>query len=300
MDSIWVIGSINTDMVVTAKSLPRPGQTVIGDTFFINAGGKGANQAVAAARLGGNVSMVGNLGQDSFGDDAVMRLTREKVDCSHISRDNQQPSGVALINVDSTGENQITVVPGANQTLDRRQVKTAFESIKPGSLILLQLEIALPISSYAIMLAHARECRVILDPAPAQTLSRSTLQNLYLITPNESEAETLTRIKINSVQDAQKSAERILEYGVLNVALTMGKQGVLLANKQGIELVAAKAVIPIDTTAAGDCFNGSLAVALAQQKSLREAVLFACHAASISVTRMGAQDSMPSKLELDL
>lgn len=300
MDSIWVIGSINTDMVVTAKSLPRPGQTVIGDTFFINAGGKGANQAVAAARLGGNVSMVGNLGQDSFGDDAVMRLTREKVDCSHISRDNQQPSGVALINVDSTGENQITVVLGANQTLDRRQVKTAFESIKPGSLILLQLEIALPISSYAIMLAHARECRVILDPAPAQTLSRSTLQNLYLITPNESEAETLTRIKINSVQDAQKSAERILEYGVLNVALTMGKQGVLLANKQGTELVAAKAVIPIDTTAAGDCFNGSLAVALAQQKSLREAVLFACHAASISVTRMGAQDSMPSKLELDL
>jgi ribokinase len=295
---IWVVGSINTDMVVKANSLPHPGQTVLGGEFFMNSGGKGANQAVAAARLGGQVSLLGCLGRDVFGDKAIARLESEKVNCSFVSRSENLASGVAIISVDSTGENQISVAPGANQSVSKRQVDLAFNSILSGSLILLQLEIPLATVGHAIDLARAKKCSVILDPAPAQSLSEQILQGLYLLTPNESEAQTLTGIKVNSVDSAESAAKYLLRMGVLNVALTMGSEGVLLASSEGCEVIPATAVQAIDTTAAGDCFNGSLASALARRETLREAVTFACRAASFAVTRMGAQDAMPKQHEL--
>ncbi|MFT6058481.1 MAG: ribokinase [Pseudohongiellaceae bacterium] len=285
-------------MVVKAKTLPRPGQTLVGGKFLMNSGGKGANQAVAAARLGAQVSLLGCIGQDNFGDDAITRLEQEKVDCSLVSRSKTQPSGVALISVDCAGENQITVAPGANQCVSEQQVELAFDAMVSDSLILLQLEIPLPAVARAVDLARAHNCRAIIDPAPAQSLSEQILQNLYLITPNESEAETLTGIKVDSPESAENAADFLLKAGVLNVALTMGCKGVLLANSEGCEVIPATTVKAIDTTAAGDCFNGSLAVALASKETLREAVIFAARAASISVTRIGAQDSMPLQHEL--
>jgi ribokinase len=295
---IWVIGSINTDMVVKSKALPRPGQTLIGGEFLMNSGGKGANQAVAAARLGAQVSLLGCLGQDIFGSEAITRLEQEKVDCSLVSRSKTQPSGVALISVDCTGENQITVAPGANHCVSEQQVELAFDAMVSDSLILLQLEIPLLSVAHAVDLARAHNCRAILDPAPAQSLSEQILQNLYLITPNESEAETLTGIKVDSPESAEEAANFLLKAGVLNVALTMGCKGVLLASSEGCEVIPATTVKAIDTTAAGDCFNGSLAFALASEETLREAVIFAARVASVSVTRIGAQDSMPFQNEL--
>ncbi len=298
MHPIWVIGSINTDMVVKSKALPRPGQTLIGGEFLMNSGGKGANQAVAAARLGAQVSLLGCLGQDIFGSEAITRLEQEKVDCSLVSRSKTQPSGVALISVDCTGENQITVAPGANHCVSEQQVELAFDAMVSDSLILLQLEIPLLSVAHAVDLARAHNCRAILDPAPAQSLSEQILQNLYLITPNESEAETLTGIKVDSPESAEEAANFLLKAGVLNVALTMGCKGVLLASSEGCEVIPATTVKAIDTTAAGDCFNGSLAFALASEETLREAVIFAARVASVSVTRIGAQDSMPFQNEL--
>lgn len=298
MHPILVIGSINTDMVVKAKALPGPGQTLIGGEFLMNSGGKGANQAVAAARLGAQVSLLGCLGQDVFGDDAITRLEKEKVDCSLVRRSKTQPSGVALISVDCTGENQITVAPGANRCVSVQQVELAFDAMVSDSLILLQLEIPLSVAAHAVDLACEHNCRAILDPAPAQSLSEQILQNLYLITPNESEAETLTGIKVNSPETAKEAATFLLKAGVLNVALTMGCKGVLLANREGCEVIPATTVKATDTTAAGDCFNGSLAVALASKETLRDAVIFAARMAAISVTRIGAQDSMPLQNEL--
>ena len=296
---IYVIGSINTDMIVKADKLPSPGQTVMGGDFLMTAGGKGGNQAVAAARHGALVSMVANLGEDIFGDQAVSRLQSEGIDCTHVGRDANHPSGVALISVDASGENHIVVAPGANSTVTEQQVEAALASIPAGSIVLLQLEIPLATVSHAIALANEKSCRVMLDPAPAQALPEEMLQGLYLLTPNETEAEILTGMAVADPDSATQAAERLLEAGAQNVAVTLGARGVLLANDQGSELIAAPSVKALDTTAAGDCFNGSVAVALAGGNDLRDAMAFACKAASISVTRMGAQDSMPHSHEID-
>ena len=297
---IYVIGSINTDMIVKADTLPSPGQTVMGGDFLMTAGGKGGNQAVAAARHGAQVSMVANLGEDIFGDEAISRLQAEAIDCTHVGRDANQPSGVALISVDESGENHIVVAPGANSTLSEQQVEAAFASIPADSIVLLQLEIPLATVSHAIALANEKSCHVILDPAPAQALPEEILQGLYLLTPNETEAEILTGMAVHDPDSAIPAAARLLQEGVQNVAITLGSGGVLLANDQGTESIAAPSVKALDTTAAGDCFNGSVAVGLASGSSLRDAMAFACRAASVSVTRMGAQDSMPYSHEIDV
>jgi len=290
---IVVIGSINTDMVATAPTLPTAGETVMGTDFFVSAGGKGGNQAVAAARLGAKVVMIGNLGTDTLGDQAIDRLEKENIDCQQITRDAQQASGVALINVDQKGENQIVVAPGANATLSIAHIESAFNSIATESLILLQLEIPLASVSRAIELGSEKNCRIILDPAPAQTLPSSFLENVYLLTPNETEAEILTGIKVTDENSAEEAASSLLKQGIENVAITLGGGGVLLASNSEQRLVSAPQVEAIDTTAAGDCFNGSLAVALAKGNALSQSVEFACKAAAISVTRSGAQDAMP-------
>jgi len=297
--AITVIGSINTDMVVKTKQLPSPGQTVIGGDFFMSAGGKGGNQAVAAARLGAAVSMVGNLGTDIFGDTAVSRLESEGMDCRFISRDSHQHSGVALISVDGSGENHIVVSPGANSTLNDAHIEAAFNAIDDSSIVLLQLEISMATVTKAIALAGKKNCRVILDPAPAQELPASIMKGVYLLTPNESEAEILTGVRVHDENSARQAAGKLLAAGAENVSITLGSKGVFLANGGSDRLISAPAVDAVDTTAAGDCFNGALAVSLASGNSLPESMDFACRVASISVTRLGAQNSMPYINEIE-
>lgn len=300
VSEICVIGSINTDMVITANSLPTSGKTVLGGDFHMNSGGKGANQAVAVARHGAHVSMIASLGEDLFGDVAIARLQAESIDCSYVSRDSQQTSGVALICVDANGENQIVVAPGANSSLSTNHVSIALSALPSASLVLLQLEIPLTTVKHAIALAKEKKCRVILDPAPAQELPPEVLHELFIITPNESEAEILTGITISNTSTAKQAVDALLKTGVLNVALTLGSEGVLLGNAHSIELITAPRVSAVDSTAAGDCFNGALAVALSRGSSLVDAAAFACRAASISVTRRGAQDAMPRAHEVKM
>ncbi len=297
---IIVVGSVNTDMVANASTLPSAGETVMGTDFFISAGGKGGNQAVAAARLGANVTMVGNLGTDALGDQAIERLKKENINCEQVTRDSEQASGVALISVNQWGENQIVVVPGANAALSTEHVENAFSNITEGSIILLQLEIPLASVARAIELGIKNDCRIILDPAPAQALSPSLLENVFLLTPNETEAEILSGIKVTGENSAKEAASALLALGVDNLAITLGSGGVLLASKNEYRLIPAIEVEAIDTTGAGDCFNGSLASELAKGNELSQSIEFACRVASISVTRVGAQDSMPFSHEVKI
>ena len=298
---IYIIGSINTDMVAMTKNLPAPGETVMGGEFMMTAGGKGANQAVSAARLGGEVTMVGRLGEDIFGDQSIERLKHENINCDFIGRDSIAASGVALISVDDKGENHIVVAPGANNQLDKTKVKTALDSMPDNAIILLQLEIPLETVAHIIETTRGSSRRVILDPAPAPStaLPDNFLNGLYLITPNETEATKLSGIEVQDDRSAEAAAQKLLATGVNNVAITMGAKGVVLVQQDGVKFIKSPKVTAIDSTAAGDCFNGALAVSIANDLSLEQSVERACRAASISVTRKGAQDSMPSKSEVD-
>ena len=297
---IYVIGSINTDMVAMTDHLPTPGETVMGGEFMMTAGGKGANQAVAAARLDGDVTMVGRLGADIFGDQSVARLKAEKINCDFISRDSAAASGVALISVDGEGENHIVVAPGANNTLHIDTIDTALSSLPENAIVLMQLEIPIETVAHVISFAKDSNRKVILDPAPARELPENFLDGLFLITPNETEATHLSGIEVIDQNSAKTAAKKLLQTGAQNVAITMGADGVLLASgDENLQLIASPTVNAVDTTAAGDCFNGALSVALANGLELEEGINKACHAASISVTRKGAQDSMPFSGEVD-
>lgn len=304
-DQILVIGSSNTDMVVKAEKLPAPGETAMGGTFLMNPGGKGANQAVAAARLveaskGGSVTFVAKVGNDIFGKQALDGFEREGINTTYVQTDSDHPSGVALINVDASGENSITVAPGANANLLPEETEAALQSAEPGALVLLQLEIPLPTVEYVVRRASERGLRVILNPAPAQTLPPDLFPHLFLITPNETEAELLTGVRVVDLTTAEKAAQKLHEMGVSNVVITLGSKGAYLTtDSQSGQLVETPVVKAIDTTAAGDCFNGALTVALSEGKTLADAVTFACRAASVSVTRMGAQASAPYRHELE-
>ena len=292
-DQIIVVGSINTDMVIGANKLPKPGETLIGHKFFMNSGGKGANQAVAAARMGGEVAMIANLGVDVFGDSAIAKLKEEGVNCEGITRDPDRPSGVAIINVDDTGENQIVVAPGANATLDTDLVSAALDRIPPSSIVLLQLEIPIESVVKAVEVCQKKGCRIMLDPAPAQVLPESVYKGTYLLTPNRNEAELLSGILISDRGSVTCAAEKLLMSGVTNVAITLGSQGVFFANAENKQFLEATSVSAVDTTAAGDCFNGAVAAKLSQGCSLVEGIKSGILASSICVTRHGAQDAMP-------
>ena len=302
---ILVIGSSNTDMVVRTDRLPAPGETVMGGTFLMNPGGKGANQAVGAARLicgpepakstSCIVTFVAKVGHDLFGQQAIDGFRREGIDVRYVLTDAGQPSGVALINVDARGENCITVAPGANAHLSPADVDAALQAAPPDTLVLLQLEIPLPTVAHAVRQGAKRQLRVILNPAPAQTLPAGLFPDLFLITPNETEAEALTGIRVTDDATAEQAALTLHRMGVANVIITLGAKGAYLHTKTDAVLIPAPPVTPVDTTAAGDCFNGALAVALSDGQSLPDAVAFACRAASVSVTRPGAQASMPTR-----
>ncbi len=298
MIPIYVIGSSNTDMVVKSDRLPKPGETIIGGTFFMNAGGKGANQAVAAARLGGRVTFIANVGNDLFGQQAIAHFRTEGINTQFVTTDPQLPSGVALINVNKRGENSITVAPGANGQLQFEKVEIGLNDATASSIILIQLEIPLATVEMAIRQSTGKGHRVILNPAPAQKIRKEMLKDVFLITPNESEAQQLTGIKVTTRKSMEKSAEKLLGLGVANVIITLGAKGAYLHTPDMKEIIPAPKVKAVDTTGAGDCFNGALAVALSKGSPMIKAVVFAVKAASVSVTRKGAQASMPFGSEL--
>lgn len=298
MASIVVIGSSNTDMVVKSNKFPKPGETIMGGEFFMFSGGKGANQAVAAARAGGAVSFIAKTGDDIFGQRAITELRNEGIDCTYITADNNKASGVALIIVDDKGENEIVVAPGANDTLHEEHIEAANDAIKEATIILFQLEIPLSTVLFAAKKGKELNKKIVLNPAPATILPTELFACLYLITPNETEAEILTGIKVTDTNSASKAADKLLLAGVENVIITMGAAGAYFKNAEMEMQIPSHKVKAVDTTAAGDVFNGVLVVELAQGNSWEEAIKTACKAASISVTRMGAQASMPYKHEL--
>ncbi len=300
MGRIVVIGSSNTDMVVKTKTLPLPGETVLGGTFFMNPGGKGANQAVAAARLKGNVTIVTKLGNDLFGEQARLLLAKEGIETRFIIKDKKNPSGVALISVDEHGENSIVVAPGSNATLSAYDIDDEVYGNDSSDVFLLQLEIPLSTVEFVAEKVAEKGNRVILNPAPARQISNELLGSLYIITPNEGEAEFLTGVKVTDQVSARNAASRLLKKGVKNVIITMGASGAFLMNNEVSKLIPVVPVKAVDTTAAGDAFNGALAVAISEGRSLEEAIDFANKAASISVTRMGAQASAPYRNEIEI
>lgn len=293
-----VVGSCNTDMVIKADRLPVPGETILGGTFFMNPGGKGANQAVAAARMGGLVTLISKTGNDVFGKQSVMLYKSENINTDFIFSDPNQPSGVALITVDSNGENCIVVASGANASLSPADINKAKAEIESGDLVLMQLEIPLETVEYVAEMASQKGIKVILNPAPARALSEQLLKNLYIIIPNKTEAEILSGIKVTDVESASRAADIISKKGVDIVVITLGSQGALIKEHDSYHFVEAFKVNTIDTTAAGDAFCGSLCVGLSEGKSILESVQMAARTAALTVTRMGAQGSIPYRSEL--
>ena len=299
MANIVVIGSSNTDMVVKTSRFPLPGETIMGGMFFMFAGGKGANQAVAAARMGGKVSFVAKVGKDIFGKQAIKGFEDEGIDTTYISIHESTASGVALITVDAKGENEIVVAPGSNNLLDEENIGNAEAAIAEAEIILLQLEVPIATVTFACKKAFELGKKVILNPAPACTLPILIYSHLYLITPNETEATLLTGIDVMDEKSADAAADKLLSYGVRNVIITLGSKGAYFKNNELGFLTTAEKVEAIDTTAAGDIFNGAMAVALAEGHAWQKAILLACKAATISVTRMGAQASAPVRSEVE-
>ena len=298
--NILVVGSTNTDMVIKARHLPRPGETILGGTFFMNPGGKGANQAVAVARLGGQVTFVSKTGSDIFGHQSQQLFEEEGINTSYIFSDSEHPSGVALITVDDKAENCIVVASGANAHLMPADLMKSAEAIQQADLILMQLEIPMDTVEYVAETGHLLGKKVILNPAPAHPLSASLLKHLYMITPNETEAEMISGVKITDEATAIEAARVLSGMGVQNVIITLGSKGALAYCEGNVDFVPALKVEAVDTTAAGDVFNGALTVALSEGRSLTEAVRFACKASAISVTRVGAQASAPYRNEVDI
>ena len=298
MKRVVVIGSTNTDMVVKAARIPAPGETILGGNFLMNPGGKGANQAVAAARLGGDVTFVAKVGDDLFGREARALFAKEGICTEHVLTDVREPSGVALIMVDAKGENCIAVASGANGALRPADLEAARSEIEQAGVVLMQLETPVATVLCAAQWAAAKGVPVVLNPAPACALPDELLKCLDLITPNESEAELLTGVKVADEASAARAAKALCAMGVKRVVITLGAKGAFVyAAGEGVAVPAVK-VDAVDTTAAGDVFNGALAVALTEGQPLAEAVRFASKAASISVTRMGAQASAPYRTEV--
>lgn len=297
-NKIIVVGSTNMDMVVKTTHIPVPGETVLGGSFFMNPGGKGANQAVAVARLGGNISFVSKVGNDIFGRQSSQLFDEEGINTYHVLSDDDLPSGVALITVDGDGENSIVVAAGANANLLPGDLEGALKELSEAAIVMMQLEIPLETVHYVARYASEKGVKVILDPAPATDLSPELLSHIDIITPNQTEAEMLSGIRVNNVKDAEAAARVIAEKGAKQVVVTMGTLGAVIYQQGEVRVIPAQKVNALDSTAAGDVFNGALAVALSEGKALADAVAFACAAAAASVTRMGAQSSIPYRNEL--
>jgi ribokinase len=303
MPNILVVGSLNMDLVMQMPAIPRPGETLLGGKFATFPGGKGANQAVAAARLGAQVSLVGRVGDDAFGEQMLQIIRNEGIDARFVSVDVHNATGVALITVDAQGQNTISIASGANYSLTAEDVHQALIQIPEIDLLVMPLETPMETIRAAAQIAKQRQARVILNPAPAQDLDESLLRLIDVIVPNESETERLIGRAIKNGDDARKAGAELLKRGVANAVLTLGESGALLIEGSSEEpafvFIPAFQVRVVDTTAAGDAFVGALATGLGEGLSLTNAAHFASAVAALSVTRPGAQPSLPYRSEVD-
>ena len=295
---IVVIGSCNTDMVINMERLPLPGETLLGGKFFMNSGGKGANQAVAAARLGGKVIFIAKVGNDPFGIRSIDQYKAEGIATKHVLVDKEHPSGVALILVDSHGENSIAVASGANAHLTPKDIDEAQVAIEESDIVLMQLETPIETVEHAALMAKQMGKKVILNPAPAQVLPESLLRCLYMLIANETEAEYISGTQITDMDSVARAADIICRKGVENVVITLGSKGAFVKERGVYHQVQGLKVKAVDATAAGDTFCGAVCVALSEGKSVADAVEFANRAAAVTVTRMGAQSSLPYRNEV--
>lgn len=296
---IAVIGSSNMDLVIQAARIPAVGETVLGGEFVMVPGGKGANQAVAAARLGADVLFIARLGRDLFASRSMENFRDNGVDTRYVLKTARVPSGVALIMVDKDGGNSILVAPGANSHLMPDDVHAAREDIALCGAVVAQLEVPIETVEYTAELASELGIPFILDPAPACELNAELLSRVDVLTPNESEATALTGMHVHDRQTAAMACERVLAKGVKTVIVTMGAEGFVLGDDEGTAFVEPCKVEAVDSTAAGDAFTGSLAMGIAMGQSVRQASRLAGNVAALSVTKMGAQSSMPTRQEIE-
>ena len=299
--NIVVIGSLNMDWVIPVNHTPVEGETILADGYTEVPGGKGANQACAAGKLKGNVSMLGLVGNDEIGDKLINNLKLVNVDVSRIERSENINSGLALINVNSKGNNSIVVLPGANGKCDIKYIEKNIDIIEKSDIVLLQMEIPVETVEYVITVSKNLKKQVILNPAPApDSLSDEVLRNIDIITPNETELEKISGKSVKTVEDAVEASKSLLSRGVKNIIATLGEKGALLVNKDEVKEFKALKVEAVDTTAAGDSFNGAVAVYLSEGHTINEAIEFANKVSSIAVTRKGAQTSIPERSEIEI
>ena len=297
-NNILVIGSINYDLVVYTQRHPIPGETILGDRFQTFPGGKGANQAIAAARLGGHVQMVGRIGNDSFGQELSENLNKNQVDISNV-RKVKEPTGIALITVDAKGQNSIIVVPGANAKLTRKDMDALKAAIQGTKILVLQLEIPLEVVIHVVDIAYASGITILLNPAPATPIPIETLRKVTFLIPNESELALLSGIQIKNFSDCRKAISHLQSLGCNQIILTRGEHGAYYFYQDNQIFAPPFDVTVVDTTAAGDAFIGGLAAALADGIDLQIALLRASAAGALAVTKAGAQTSLPDITELD-
>lgn len=298
MKNICVIGSLNMDLVVNVDTMPKPGQTLLGSNFKEVPGGKGANQAVAMARLEANVSMIGKVGNDGFGKTLIEALNNDNVNTNHVHIDNCS-TGVAFITVDKNAQNTIIVATGANFQLTKDDIDKNIECIKNSDIVVIQLETPLETVKYALQVAKDLNKYTILNPAPAVKLDDEIIRHVDLLTPNETELEIISEIKIENEDDINKAAKKIIENGVKELIVTLGSKGSLYINNERSFFKPAYKVEAVDTTAAGDSFTGALAVALSNNKTMEEAMDFASKVGALSVMKEGAQSSLPTLKDIE-
>ena len=296
---VVVVGSFNMDLVVKAGRRPQTGETLMGEEFGMFIGGKGSNQAIAAARLGADVTMIGRLGTDLFGDTLMAAHAEENICTDYVIRDTEIGTGVASILIDADGDNSIVLVPQANMRLTVEDIERASESIAAADVLLLQLEVPIAASQRAAEIAKSNGATVVLNPAPAQELPDDFLAQVDILTPNEVETESLSGVRVSTTTDAERAAKVLLDKGLSAVILTLGERGALLLTSDLTQQVPAYSVEVVDTTAAGDAFCGALATGLARGENLVDAVAFANAAGALAVTVLGAAPSMPTATQVE-
>lgn len=299
MPDVVVLGSLNMDLVVRTARMPRPGETVMGERFVTIPGGKGANQAAAAARLGAAVEMIGRVGADTFGPTLVTNMRQQGVGIEHVTVDERASTGVALIVVDGEGENSIVVVPGANDRVSKGDLRAARDLLAGAHFLVAQLEVPLPVVRDAIQLARELDLRVIVNAAPARRVDDDFMRGVFCLVVNEFEAQTLAGLPVTEdLESASEAGQALLDLGVYVAVITLGARGALLVTRESSAHVPARRVPVVDTTAAGDAFVGGLAVALIEGYDLVDAVRYATCAGTLAATRLGAQPSLPSAEEV--
>lgn len=298
-NTVVVIGSYNTDLTIKTGRIPRPGETIIGGIFSEGGGGKGANQAVAAARAGANVSFIARVGKDALGKQGIQRLAEERINTQYVIYDVEIPTGVAFIVVDELGENSIVVASGANARLMPQDIDESDLELSPGSVLLVQLESPLETVRASIKKAHSFGATVILNPAPARLLDNNFLKEIDIITPNKVEAEMITGITVTDEESLKSIVRKFHSFGIKNVLVTLGSKGIFAGFTDRMEYIPAFTVNSVDSTGAGDVFSGALAAFIAEGIPLEKAARLANACASISVTRLGAQNSAPRRTEVE-